>query len=216
MRPARVGYRIARGRPRDLRGVEWLRPAELTGSSWQVSVPLGVTCTLRGTLTVPTGVIVPPGAGGGPRGTLTGRPGIDRRSGGAQAVLAERFARRSAASRLRSCCLPAIAAIAAARRSVEVGRCLGGSTETTTLRLLAISSLLGVRDRRSGPAGGQITGGVGPGGSGPGSGPGAGGVGSGGAGGSGPGPGGPGSGGLGSGIVFTAGIGYGGSLLGGR
>ena len=49
-----------------------------------------------------------------------------------------RLARRSAASRLRVCCWPAIAAVNAARRWVAVGRYVGGSIDTLTLCLTAI------------------------------------------------------------------------------
>ena len=53
-----------------------------------------------------------------------------------------RFARRSAASRLRSACRFETAAICAARRWAELGHCFGGCTDTVTFCLAAMGYLL--------------------------------------------------------------------------
>src|SRR5450755_162511 len=55
------------------------------------------------------------------------------------AAAASRLARRSAASCLSSACLLEIDASCAARRSAELGRCLGGVTDTLTGFLAAIT-----------------------------------------------------------------------------
>ena len=54
-----------------------------------------------------------------------------------------RLARRSAASRLSSACVVETAAMRAARRWAELGRCFVGCTDTVTLSLAAITVSLG-------------------------------------------------------------------------